>query len=870
MGLLESISADPEGDDIEALTKEIERRNGQRLFYSMYPDTGPYARVKYQKHLEFFRAGAIYRERCFMAGNRIGKCLSFQTLIDTPTGRRTVGSLFEAALPFSVLSWDGMQVVPAVASAPFKKSGRHQCYRLYLRNGQWVECADHHRVLVDGAWWLVESLLSFGRVPLASTLGISLSVRGADDPPWIRTPSSSLAGYPGSPRSHGGQPAQAVGGGQSSLPSQGDAQAYTRPLSRMGGQADRCNDSPPARLVGAAHSAAARSSALSGQDACTLAEPSLHSRRESPPLGCAVGFASQLNPAASPLIEAAAPWKIWPYPIPMMSVKDIIAYEPIGGQDVYDFTVPRLHNYLAGGMVHHNTVGGGGYETTCHVTGEYPDWWEGRRWKRPVNWWAAGKTNETTRDIIQRKMLGKIIGKGGTNKTVDGTGLIPGELLGKPTWKQGVADFVDAIPVLHKPTGRWSTLGFKCHPATERVLMANGEWRGIDQVRLGELVRSPDGNARPVVQLHAYSDAPVLLIETRTGTIEATPNHPFFTAAGAEVLAGDLAIGDELSIAYHEPDDAAETDDWLVAATAVMIGDGCMRAGSPFFTCNEPPIVEALSAILPVDLSINRVGDTITYRVASSLHKRNRLTESLRADGLWGLKSLDKFIPAWVFTLPHRQRELFMRWLWTCDGSVTSKDATYSTSSPRLAPDVQRLLWTLDIQAPVKTTFTTNQFSGPDKKFKTFYVPLHGHERIKFLEIGKMNRDNECNIKPRPKGPRAEILSITEAGNKDVYCVGVEGVHELIVNGFRVGNSYQQGSGSFEGTEQDGIWLDEECPMDVYGECLVRTTGISSMPGSGGMIMLTFTPILGLTEVVLSFMPTEMKPGGDDFRTDLG
>lgn len=61
--------------------------------------------------------------------------------------------------------------------------------------------------------------------------------------------------------------------------------------------------------------------------------------------------------------------------------------------------------------------------------------------------------------------------------------------------------------------------------------------------------------------------------------------------------------------------------------------------------------------------------------------------------------------------------------------------------------------------------------------------------------------------------------------------------------------SYAEGRKSFEGTEQDMIWLDEECPLDIYMECLTRTMGIR------GSILLTFTPLEGLTETVLLFMP---------------
>jgi phage terminase large subunit-like protein len=61
--------------------------------------------------------------------------------------------------------------------------------------------------------------------------------------------------------------------------------------------------------------------------------------------------------------------------------------------------------------------------------------------------------------------------------------------------------------------------------------------------------------------------------------------------------------------------------------------------------------------------------------------------------------------------------------------------------------------------------------------------------------------------------------------------------------------AYEQKRGSFEGTARHVIWLDEECPIDIYGECLIRTAT------TGGITMLTFTPLEGLTETVMQFMP---------------
>lgn len=122
---------------------------------------------------------------------------------------------------------------------------------------------------------------------------------------------------------------------------------------------------------------------------------------------------------------------------------------------------PERTYVTAHGIVTHNTYGIGGYETVCHLTGLYPDWWPGRRFDRPVWGWAAGDWNETTRDIIQATLCGKVAYQG-NRRTVDGTGLIPGDRIGDVTWKQGVSNLIDTMAVKHR-TGGWSYLGLKSY-----------------------------------------------------------------------------------------------------------------------------------------------------------------------------------------------------------------------------------------------------------------------------------------------------------------------------------------------------------------------------------------------------------------------
>ncbi|WP_232346247.1 terminase large subunit domain-containing protein [Cupriavidus sp. USMAA2-4] len=119
------------------------------------------------------------------------------------------------------------------------------------------------------------------------------------------------------------------------------------------------------------------------------------------------------------------------------------------------------------------TEGAGGYETALHLTGRYPAWWKGRRFDKPVKFWAAGKTNETTRDIVQGKLFGDITFTG-TRKGVAGTGLIPGEDVGAIAWKQGVQDLIDTVRIKHA-SGGWSKLGLKSYQ------QGRGSFEGTEQ-----------------------------------------------------------------------------------------------------------------------------------------------------------------------------------------------------------------------------------------------------------------------------------------------------------------------------------------------------------------------------------------------------
>ncbi|WP_155523073.1 hypothetical protein [Achromobacter xylosoxidans] len=42
-----------------------------------------------------------------------------------------------------------------------------------------------------------------------------------------------------------------------------------------------------------------------------------------------------------------------------------------------------------------------------HLTGRYPEWWEGKVFQKPAAGWAASVSSALTRDGMQRLLLGR-------------------------------------------------------------------------------------------------------------------------------------------------------------------------------------------------------------------------------------------------------------------------------------------------------------------------------------------------------------------------------------------------------------------------------------------------------------------------------
>lgn len=94
------------------------------------------------------------------------------------------------------------------------------------------------------------------------------------------------------------------------------------------------------------------------------------------------------------------------------------------------------------------------FELVHHLTGQYPNWWEGRRFNRAITAWAAGEDTKAVRESLQETLLGKV--------GEFGTGLIPADRIVSVAMRSGVPEAVDSVTIKNI-SGSNSRLVFKTY-----------------------------------------------------------------------------------------------------------------------------------------------------------------------------------------------------------------------------------------------------------------------------------------------------------------------------------------------------------------------------------------------------------------------
>ena len=425
-------------DYARALSEKLRRETEEKLLY-YYPDEGPLRRELYVKHTAYFEAGTRYRQRLMMAANRVGKCVTGDTMIESPFGEaRRIDSITGKHW---VWAWDGTKKVPALAAPPITKPAE-RVYRVWLESGQYVDCAAEHRFLSAVGWIFLSDLFEFVPSLPESTSGIGPLKSLEDALYYLRKLPNSQDDYLKGRRLDDARPQMDREVGRAFSPSQDDVPKRSPAWWSLGGVVDKCKRTL-LRLFSRLSSQgdARRISGQFAESSVLTDDIDAKSYRDSRPFELLSLDELEDHSRLASLEDSRLIEGVSKFVTPDGKLESVICYQPLDIQTIYDFHVPTYRNYCTQGFVHHNTEGVGGYEMTLHLTGRYPPWWNGRRFDRPIVAWAAGDTGKTVREIVQKKLLGPFHSMG--------TGLIPKKDIIKTTPKAGVPEAVDTVQVQH-------------------------------------------------------------------------------------------------------------------------------------------------------------------------------------------------------------------------------------------------------------------------------------------------------------------------------------------------------------------------------------------------------------------------------------
>jgi phage terminase large subunit-like protein len=144
---------------------------------------------------------------------------------------------------------------------------------------------------------------------------------------------------------------------------------------------------------------------------------------------------------------------------------------------------PKQRLFHAEGLIHRerllragNQLGksySSGAEAAYHATGEYPDWWEGRRWNKRTRGWVSAPSGELVRDGAQRILLGPV-GEWGS-------GWLPKASIVDIVRSRGIPDLADTVIVKHVSGGQ-SRIKFKTYDQGRIRWQAETlEWVSFDE-----------------------------------------------------------------------------------------------------------------------------------------------------------------------------------------------------------------------------------------------------------------------------------------------------------------------------------------------------------------------------------------------------
>lgn len=290
----------------------------------------------------------------------------------------------------------------------------------------------------------------------------------------------------------------------------------------------------------------------------------------------------------------------------------------------------------------------------------------------------------------------------------------------------------------------------KGQPYGSKVMTFNG-WKNIEDLIIGDMIISSDGKPYPVTGIYPkqdietyrfhYSDGISQVFDKdhihicRTNNDRAR-NKPWRNMTTTELLNcgnlrpksgkekdGTVIYRRNYDIPIVKPIEYAENK-FLISPYIIgaLIGDGCLRNNSTYFSSNDIDIVQRITDELPIGVTISKK-DEINYCICGGLNgnQYNIFNSELIRLGLKDCLSNNKFLPKEYLFSSVEQRLNLLRGLMDTDGYI-KESCQFYTVSEMLKNDVKQLIQSLGGIPTESIKRTTYKYNGEIKQGQLCYI----------------------------------------------------------------------------------------------------------------------------------------------------
>lgn len=336
----------------------------------------------------------------------------------------------------------------------------------------------------------------------------------------------------------------------------------------------------------------------------------------------------------------------------------------------------------------------------------------------------------------------------------------------------------------------------KAQPLHSRILLADGSWTTMGDVRVGDAIASTDGASSIVVGTHDRGDRETFRVTMSDGRFtEACGDHLWrvvsrhwtaprvISTVELQRLLTTVRHKNRLSVDMVSGDFGASTDlpidPYVLGA---ILGDGSIVSGDRVgFTSADPEIVLSVQQRLPSGVAIRRAPGRFQYTIGRTANTGpNPMIDRLRDLGLMGCRSEQKSIPPQYLAASRADRLSLLQGLMDTDGWAEKLGAVrFCSTSFDLAKGVEYLARSLGAAACIKSRIPNCHAKGvktPGQRSYTVKIRHPNGEQFFALE-----RKSSRAIRGRNSSVRLNVASVDPCGVQAVRCITVSHPSSLYV-----------------------------------------------------------------------------------------